>query len=85
MSDNTLNKALQIMGSDIGPGGDQRAHGYRLTVSSLLNGEVTPRHGEKSAVGPTRWCGARATGRRSEHLWPSGLLGRTRAFDAAMF
>jgi hypothetical protein len=41
MSDNTLNNAPQIMGSDIGPGGDRRTHGYRLTVSSLLNGEVT--------------------------------------------
>jgi len=85
MSNNTLNKALQIMSSDIGPGGVQRTHGYRLTASSLLNGEVTPRHGEKNAVGPTRWCGARATGTRSEHLWPCGLLGRTRAFDAALF
>jgi hypothetical protein len=38
-SDNTLNKALRIMGCDTGPGGDHRAHGFRSTASTLLNEE----------------------------------------------
>jgi hypothetical protein len=29
MSDNTLNKALRIMGCGTGPGGDNCAHGFR--------------------------------------------------------
>jgi integrase len=39
MSDNTLNKALRIMGYDTGPGGDHCAHGFRSTASALLNEE----------------------------------------------
>ena len=39
MSDNTLNKALRIMGCDTGPGGDHCAHGLRSTASILLNEE----------------------------------------------
>ena len=39
MSDNTPNKALRIMGCDTGPGGDHCAHGFRSTVSTLLNEE----------------------------------------------
>jgi integrase len=39
MSDNTLNKALRIMGYDTGPGGDHCAHGFRSTASTLLNEE----------------------------------------------
>ena len=31
MSDNTLNKALRIMGYDTGPGGEHCAHGFRST------------------------------------------------------
>jgi hypothetical protein len=31
MSDNTLNKALWIMGYNTGPGGDHCAHGFRST------------------------------------------------------
>jgi hypothetical protein len=38
-SDNTVNKALRIMGCDTGPGGDHRAHGFRSTASTLLNEE----------------------------------------------
>ena len=38
-SDNTLNKALRIMGCDTGPGGGHRAHGFRSTASTLLNEE----------------------------------------------
>jgi hypothetical protein len=37
MSDNTLNKALRIMGYDIGPGGDHCAYCFRSTASTLLN------------------------------------------------
>ena len=79
MSDNTLNKALRIMGYDTGPGGDHCAHGFRSTASTLLNEEgafdgdvVEPQLAydteEKSAGGETRWCGAslaRATRTRS--------------------
>lgn len=39
MSDNTLNKALRIMGYDTGPGGEHCAHGFRSTASTLLNEE----------------------------------------------
>ncbi len=39
MSDNTLNKALRIMGYATGPGGDHCAHGFRSTASTLLNEE----------------------------------------------
>lgn len=39
MSDNTINKALRIMGYDTGPGGDHCAHGFRSTASTLLNEE----------------------------------------------
>jgi integrase len=39
MSDNTLNKALRIMGYDTGPGGHHCAHGFRSTASTLLNEE----------------------------------------------
>jgi len=39
MSDNTLDKALRIMGYDTGPGGDHCAHGFRSTASTLLNEE----------------------------------------------
>jgi integrase len=39
MSDNTLNKALRIMGYDTRPGGDHCAHGFRSTASTLLNEE----------------------------------------------
>jgi hypothetical protein len=39
MSDNTLNKALRIMGHETGPGGDHCAHGFRATASTLLNEE----------------------------------------------
>ena len=64
MSDNTLNKALRIMGCDTGPGGDHCADGFRSTASTLLNEEgafdgdvvgspTRPRHGEKSAGGAT--------------------------------
>jgi len=38
MSDNTLNKALGIMGCD-SPCGDDCAHGFRSTASTLLNEE----------------------------------------------
>jgi integrase len=79
MSDNTLYKTLRIMGWDTGPGGDHRAHGFRLTASTLLNEEdVFDGHiveaqlahstEKKSAGGTTRWCGAtlaRATRMRS--------------------
>jgi len=40
MSDNTLNKALRIMGCDTGPGADHCAHGLRSTASTLLNGDI---------------------------------------------
>lgn len=66
MSNNTLNKALRIMGCD--RGGGHCAHGFRATASTLLNEEgafggdvVEARlaHGtEKGAGGETRWCGA---------------------------
>jgi hypothetical protein len=36
MSDNTINKALRIMGYDTGPGGDRCAHGFRSSASTLL-------------------------------------------------
>ncbi|MCA6111158.1 hypothetical protein [Bradyrhizobium cenepequi] len=39
MSDNTLNKALRIMGHDSGPGSDHCAHGFRSTASTLFNEE----------------------------------------------
>ncbi|MGY3449792.1 tyrosine-type recombinase/integrase [Bradyrhizobium sp. USDA 4353] len=39
MSDNTINKALRIMGYDTGPGGDHSAHGFRSSASTLLNEE----------------------------------------------
>jgi len=39
MSDNTLNKPLQFLGCDTGPGGDHCAHGFRSTASTLLNEE----------------------------------------------
>lgn len=39
MSDDTLNKALRIMGCDTSPGGDHCAHGFRSTASTLLNEE----------------------------------------------
>ena len=39
MSDNTLNKALRIMGYDTGPDGDHGVHGFRSTASTLLNEE----------------------------------------------
>ncbi len=39
MSDNTINKALRIMGYDTRPGGDHCAHGFRSTASTLLNEE----------------------------------------------
>jgi hypothetical protein len=39
MSDNTLNKALRIMGCDTGTGGGRCAHGFCLTASTLLNEE----------------------------------------------
>jgi integrase len=39
MSDNTLNKALRIIGYATGPGGDHCAHGFRSTASTLLNEE----------------------------------------------
>jgi integrase len=39
MFDNTINKALRIMGYDTGPGGDHCAHGFRSSASTLLNEE----------------------------------------------
>ncbi len=39
MSDNTINKALRIMGYNTGPGGDHCAHGFRSSASTLLNEE----------------------------------------------
>ncbi|MGJ4948664.1 tyrosine-type recombinase/integrase [Bradyrhizobium sp. HKCCYLS20291] len=39
MSDNTINKALRIMGYDTGPSGDHCAHGFRSSASTLLNEE----------------------------------------------
>jgi integrase len=39
MSDNTLNKALRIMGYDTAPGGEHCAHGFRSTGDTLLNEE----------------------------------------------
>ncbi|WP_167771348.1 hypothetical protein [Bradyrhizobium niftali] len=39
MSDNTLNKALQIMSYDTGPGSDHYAHDFRSIASTLLNEE----------------------------------------------
>lgn len=39
MPDNTLNKALRIMGYDTGHGGDHRAHGFRSIVSTPFNEE----------------------------------------------
>src|SRR5712691_3524768 len=79
MSDNTINKALRIMGYDTGPGGDHCAHGFRSSASTLLNeegvfdGDVVEAQlahdtEKKSAGGATRWCGAslaRATRTRS--------------------
>jgi hypothetical protein len=41
MSDNTLNKALRIMGWDTGPGGDHCADGFRATASTPLSEEGT--------------------------------------------
>jgi hypothetical protein len=69
MSDNTLNKALRIMGYDTAPGGDHCAHGFRSTASTLLNeegafdGDVAEAQlahdtEEKSDGGAMRWCGA---------------------------
>jgi hypothetical protein len=67
MFDNTLVKALRIMGCDTGPGSDHCAHSFRSTTSTLLNeafgGDVVEaRHAhdteKKSAGGATRWCGA---------------------------
>jgi hypothetical protein len=39
MSDYTLNKPLQFLGCDTGPGGDHCAHGFHSTASTLLNEE----------------------------------------------
>jgi hypothetical protein len=39
MSDNTLNKVLQIMACDIGTGGDYCARGFRSNASTLLSKE----------------------------------------------
>ena len=39
MSDNTINKALRIMGYDTRPNGEHCAHGFRSTASTLLNEE----------------------------------------------
>ncbi len=69
MSDNTLNKALRIMGYDDRSGGDHCAHGFRSTASTLLNeegafdGDVVESQlahdtEEKSGGDATRWCGA---------------------------
>jgi hypothetical protein len=40
MSDNTLNKALQIMACDTGPGGDNCAHAVGLTASTCSTGRA---------------------------------------------
>ncbi|WP_147413636.1 hypothetical protein [Pseudorhodoplanes sinuspersici] len=70
MSDNTINKALRIMGYDTRPGGDHCAHGFRSTASTLLNeegafdGDVVEAQlahemeEKKDAAPATRWCGA---------------------------
>ena len=89
MSDNTLDKALRIMGYDTGPGGDHRAHSFRSTASTLLNeegafddhvAEAQLAHDteEKDAGGATRWYGAslaRATRTRSAASITVRLIG----------
>ncbi len=40
MSDNTLDKALQIIGCDTGSSGDHCAHALSSTASTLLDGEA---------------------------------------------
>jgi hypothetical protein len=60
MSDDTLNKALRIMGYDTGPGGDHCAYCFRSTASTLLNegrvrrrcsgSPIRPQHGKKPAA-----------------------------------
>jgi hypothetical protein len=86
-------KALQIIGCDIGTGGDQCAPGFRSTTATLLNKEGAfnsnggsrsrALRGEKSAGA----LAAPARRRRQEqdlrHLWPCRLLRRTPAFKAA--
>jgi integrase len=69
MSDNTINKALRIMGYDTGPGGDHCAHGFRSSASTLLNEEgafdgdvveaqLAHERTKKRGGAATRWCGA---------------------------
>ena len=94
MSVNTLNKALRIMGCDTGPSGDHCAHGFRSTASTLLNeeaafdGDVVEAQldhdtEKKSADGATSaWQGRQEQDPR--HLSQCSLLGRTRAFNAAL-
>jgi general stress protein YciG len=98
MSDNTLNKALRIMGYDTGPGGDHCAHGFRSTASTLFNeegafdGDVVEAQlahdTEQKAPAARRGGAAPAWQGRQEqdprHLQPCGLKGRTRAFNAAL-
>ena len=96
MSDNTLNKALRILGCDTGSGGDHCAHGFRSTASTLLNeegefdGDVVgtqfAHDTEKKALVARRGDAAPVwQGRQEQDPWHlRGLLGRTRAFNAAL-
>jgi len=87
-------RVLRIMGCDTGPGGDLCAHGFRSTESTLLNeeaafdGDVVEAQldhdtEKKSADGATSaWQGRQEQDPR--HLSQCSLLGRTRAFNAAL-
>ncbi|MGY3076866.1 hypothetical protein ACVWZZ_003237 [Bradyrhizobium sp. LM6.10] len=97
ISDNTLNKTLRIMGSILALAADHCADGFRSTASTLPNEEgafdgdvvevqLADDTEKKSAGGATRWrsaTSARAT-RTISAASPCGLLGRPRAFNAAL-
>jgi Phage integrase family len=99
MSDNTLNKALRIMGYDTGPGGDHCAHGFRSTASTLLN-EEGAFDGDVVEAQLAHDTEEKKRRRRDEVVRRqlgkgdknkirgiynrAGLLGRARAFNAAL-
>lgn len=88
MSDNTLNKALWIMGYGTRPSRDHRAPGFRSTALTLFNeegafdGDVVAAQlahdtEEKSDGGATRWCRASlasATHAANKPSAPTALL-----------
>jgi hypothetical protein len=98
MSDNTLNKALRTWATILAPAATtartasarpRRPFSTKRALRRRCSGSPTrPRRGEKGAGGATRWCGAslaRATRTRSAaSITVRRLLGRTRAFNAAL-